>query len=72
MKNIYAVFSKATAGGKRFAYVGAIKIKGNNLYGVLAVENADVCEVCETRKQAEEMANSWNEDYKANGTSIFN
>lgn len=72
MKNIYAVFSKATAGGKRYAYTEAINIKGNNLYAILRMENADVCEVCETRKQAEEMANRWNEDYKANGTSIFN
>lgn len=72
MKNIYAVFSKPIAGGKRYAYTMAINIKGNNLYAVLNSQNADICEICETRKQADEMANRWNEDYKANGTSIFN
>lgn len=72
MKNIYAVFSKPIAGGKRYAYTGVINIKGNNLYAVLAVENADVCEVCESHKQAEELTKKWNEDYKANGTYAFN
>lgn len=72
MKNIYAVFSKPIAGGKRYAYTMAINIKGNNIYAVLAAENADVCEVCESHKQAEELMKKWNEDYKANGTYIFN
>lgn len=74
MKNIFAVFIK-TIDGKKEAYYTPIYIKGINLYSILDMHrfhHAEVCEVCENRKQAEELMRKWNADFKANGTSIFN
>lgn len=70
MKNIFVVYSK-TQDGKRYAYADTIRT-GENLIPHIKRNAADVCHLCESRKQAEKIALDWNESYKANGTSLFN
>lgn len=32
---------------------------------------ADICHLCESRREAEELARKWNEAYRQNGTNLF-
>ena len=70
MKKIFVVFCVEEK-NKRYAYADTIKT-GENLVYHINRAHCTICHVCETRKQADELANRWNEDYKANGTYIFN
>lgn len=67
---IYMVVS-VTENGKHVAYV--LNTSGsNNLVSVLAgVRGLTSANVCKTRKAAAEIANDWNERYKANGTYMY-
>ena len=69
MKMIFVVFS-IIQDGKRYAIADTIRT-GENLKSHLNRYNCDVCHLCESRKQAEQIAAVWNESYKANGTSLF-
>lgn len=69
MKMIFVVFS-IEQGGKLYAVADAIRT-GQNLTAYLQRYNSSVCHLCESRKEAEEIAMDWNESYKRNGTSLF-
>lgn len=70
MKMIFAVFS-VWENDKRYAYADTIKV-GENLVYHIQRTHCTTCEVCATREEANELARRWNEDYKADGTSIYN
>ena len=70
MKNFYYAATREQ-NGKNYAFV--IKASaGDNLLSVFARygENLAV-NACPTKKEAEELADFWNECYKKNGTSIW-
>ena len=69
MKMIFVVFSREID-GKRYAVADTIKT-GNNLKSIIEGSEANICLLCESRKQAELSAIAWNESYKANGTYLF-
>lgn len=69
MKKIYMVISE-TENGKYYAFVETIKT-GENLKPFINRYNANIFHLCETRKQAEEIAVRWNAVYKTNGTYLF-
>ena len=67
MKMIFVVFS-IEQNGKRYAIADTIRT-GENLKSFIDRYNCDVCHLCESRKEAETIAYTWNEAYKANGTN---
>ena len=69
MKKIYMVIPE-TENGKYYAFAETIKT-GENLKPFINRYNANIFHLCETRKQAEEIAVRWNAAYKANGTYLF-
>lgn len=69
MKMIFVVFVKELD-GKNYAVADTIRT-GENLVPHIKRHNSKICHLCESRKQAEELAVAWNESYKANGTSLF-
>ena len=69
MKMIFVVFSREID-GKRYAVADTAKT-GNNLKPIMERAEANICLLCESRKQAEPIAIAWNESYKANGTYLF-
>lgn len=69
MKKIFVVFVIEES-GKNYAYADTIKA-GENLAYYIKRANCIVCHLCETRKQADDLAIRWNEDYKANNTYII-
>lgn len=69
MKMIFVVFD-IEQDGKRYAVADTIRT-GQNLAAYLQRYNSSVCHLCESRKEAEEIALDWNECHKRNGDSIF-
>ena len=69
MKKIFVVFS-ITQDGKHYAIAETIRT-GENLLNYCSRYNADICHLCESRQEAEDLALYWNKSYKANGTSLF-
>lgn len=69
MKMIFVVVTQ-TINGKNYAFADTIKTV-ENLSAYIARYGSNICHLCESRKQAEEIAYEWNESYKKNGTSIF-
>lgn len=69
MKMIFVVFV-ISRNGKHHAFADTIKV-GENLASYIGRFKADVCHICESRKQAEDLAVEWNKTYKANGTNIL-
>lgn len=69
MKKIYVVFSVAQ-NGKHYAFADAIRT-GENLKSFIDRYKCDVCHLCESRKEAETIAYTWNEAYRANGTNLY-
>lgn len=59
MKMIFVVF-EFEQNGKRHAIAETIRT-GENLLTYCRRYNADVCHLCESRKQAEQIAIEWNE-----------
>jgi len=56
-----------------FWYAGIIKVSTNdNILSVLGKQGGEVvcANICETRKQAVAIAESWNEAHKRNGNSL--
>lgn len=69
MKMIFVVFSQEQ-NGKYFAAADAIRT-GENLIAYCRRYNSNICHLCESRKQAEQIAREWNESYKRNGTNLI-
>jgi hypothetical protein len=69
MKMIFVVVV-TTENGKYFAFADTIAT-GNNLIAILKRYNADICHLCESRREADELAQKWNEAYRQNGTNLF-
>jgi hypothetical protein len=69
-KNVFMVVS-VSENGKNYAY--ALRFgSNNNLVSVLSsIANLVSANVCDTWTAAKEIANAWNEAYKANGTYLF-
>lgn len=70
MKKIFVVFV-VEENGKRCAYADAIQT-GNNLVPILKNHYADICHLCESRKEADETAHVWNEVYKKENRYLYN
>ena len=69
MKMIFVVFS-ITQNGKHHAIADTIRT-GENLLTHCTRYNADICHLCESRREADKIAIAWNEAYKANGTNLY-
>lgn len=69
MKMIFVVFV-ISENGKRFAMADTIRT-GENLLSHIRKYNCEVVHLCESRKQAEQLAIEWNKTYKTNGTSLY-
>lgn len=69
-KNVFMVVS-VSENGKNYAY--ALRFgANNNLVPMLSrIANLMSANVCDTWTAAKEIANAWNESYKANGTYLF-
>ena len=70
MKKIFVVYS-IEQDGKRYAIADTIRT-GENLIPIIKRYNTDICHLCESRQQAEQIAIEWNESYKANCTYVLN
>lgn len=71
MKKIFVVYC-ITDGGKHAAFADTIRTGENLFYHVNRYKGADICHLCESRKQADGIAVAWNQSYKANGTYLYN
>lgn len=69
MKMIFVVFVQEQD-GKYYAIADTIRT-GENLVAHIKRYNSKTCHLCESRKQSEEIAAKWNENYKANGTYLM-
>lgn len=69
MKMIFVVFS-VEQNGKYYAFADTIRT-GENLKSHMSRYNGDICHLCESRKQAEEIALAWNAAYKKNNTNLY-
>ena len=69
MKMIFVVFN-VEKDGKFHAIADTIKT-GENLLVHFRRYNANICHLCESRKQAEEIAAAWNESYRKNKTNLY-
>lgn len=69
MKMIFVVFVQEQ-NGKYFAVPDTIRT-GQNLTAYIQRYNSRICHLCESRKQAEEIATAWNKAYKENGTNLI-
>jgi hypothetical protein len=67
MKKIFVVFSMIQD-GKRYAIADTIRT-GENLLSYCKRYGADVCHLCESRQQAEQIALEWNNAHTASGTA---
>lgn len=70
MKKIFVVFVIEES-GKYYAYADTIKT-GENLIYYIKRAHCIICHLCESRRQADDLANRWNEEYKANDTYMYN
>jgi len=68
MKMIFVV-CVYVADGKRRAFAETIKT-GQNLKSIQGLCNADCIHLCESRKQADDIARAWNDSYRRNGTLL--
>lgn len=69
MKNIFIVFN-VSENGKFFAIADTIRT-GENLLAFCNRYKANIAHLCESRKQADEIALAWNKTYKENGTNLY-
>jgi hypothetical protein len=70
MKNFYYAVNTED-NGKIYAFVIKASINENLKTLFSGYKNLISINACETKKRAEELANFWNECYKANGTYMF-
>ena len=69
MKSIFVVFVQEKD-GKYFAVADTIRT-GQNLIPYTQRYNSDICHLCESRKQAEEIATFWNACFREKGTNLI-
>ena len=70
MRNLYFAVTEKIQ-GKNIAYVLEVW-KSDNLVHIFAPENNFVCaNYYPTKKEAELIADAWNESYKMNGTYLY-
>lgn len=69
MKMIFVVYDYEI-NGKRYAVADTIQT-GTNLLAIREKADTTACHLCESRKQAKQIAFEWNKSYMANGTSIY-
>lgn len=69
MKMIFVVFV-ISENGKHFAKADTIRT-GENLLCHIRRYNCEVVHLCESRKEAEQIAIEWNNTYKENGTYLY-
>lgn len=69
MKKIFVVFVQEER-GKFFAFADTIRT-GENLIPYCQRYKTKICHLCESAKEAGEIAYKWNESYKRNGTSLI-
>lgn len=69
MRMIFVVVV-TTENGKHYAFADTIAV-GNNLIAILKRYNADICHLCASRREADELALKWNKAYRQNGTDLF-
>lgn len=69
MKMIFVV-AEMEINGKVYAVADTIRT-GENLAAILQRYRTGIVHLCESRKQAEEIAQAWNDDFIRNGTSVF-
>lgn len=69
MKKIYVVYV-ITENGKHYAAADTIRT-GENLKAYIARYNCDVCHLCESRSEAEQLAIFWNNSFISNGTNLY-
>lgn len=69
MRMIFVVVV-TTENGKHYACADTIAV-GINLIPILESYKADICHLCESRREADELALKWNEEYRQNGTNLF-
>lgn len=70
MKNFYFVFS-AQMDGKNYAGTMTKTSHDNLLCLYQQIPNLTAVQICESKRQSEEIADYWNESFKKNGTSLF-
>ena len=71
MKMIFVVYQIEDENGKYYAFADTIKT-GQNLRNFIGKFRGEkVCHLCESRKQADELAIAWNETFKENGAYAF-
>ena len=69
MKNTYISVS-VQEGGKYYAYT--LPVSGSdNLLAKLNIKGITHANICQTKKEAAQTAEQWNDSYKANGTYLF-
>lgn len=69
MKMIFVVFVQEQNG--KFCAIADTIRTGENLTAYIQRYKTNICHLCESRKQAEEIAVAWNKAYKANGTNLL-
>lgn len=67
MKNFYLAITKQED-GKNFAFVVRYYNCNNLLSTLLQYRNLKFVHIYDSKKKAEEVVESWNKDFKANGT----
>ena len=61
---------QVTESGKNYAY--AVKVsESDNLLSKLAIKGIAAANLCNTKKEAEEVVTAWNESFKNNGSFMF-
>ena len=69
MKNNYIVVN-IKENDKLYAYALKVDIS-DNLISKLKIKNIISANICETKKEAKDIVDFWNESYKNNGTYMF-
>lgn len=60
-----------TENGKHHVIADTIRT-GESLLTILErYKNSDIVHLCESRRQADQLAIEWNKSYKANGTNLY-
>lgn len=71
MKNFWTVIQLENEKGERYSHAWKFSSHDNVMAFIEKEKGIDTINICETKKQAEELANLYNERAKANGNSIF-
>lgn len=70
MEKYHYMVITETVNGKKYSYVCRLIGRNNLLALIKDCPNISKVNICSTKKEAEKIAEMWNESYKANGTLI--